>query len=162
MNERLIKMLKRHEGFIGKPYFCSAGRKTIGYGRNLDDVGLSREESIMLGLNRNFYTNPITEKEAEILLINDIKKAEEYCKKLDIHFETLDEVRKDVVINMMFNLGFGRLSKFKKTLSLIKFSEFQKASYEMLDSAWAKQVGKRAEELSYMMREGVYSVKFFG
>lgn len=60
----LIEQLKRHEGFSAKPYFCTANKLTIGYGRNLDDVG-------------------ITESEASELLRQDIARARhdvcEYC-----------------------------------------------------------------------------------
>jgi len=43
--EPLIESLKRHEGLRLKPYLCPAGKLTIGYGRNLEDVGISEEEA---------------------------------------------------------------------------------------------------------------------
>ena len=39
--KRLIAMLQRHEGLRLKPYKCTAGKVSIGYGRNLEDVGIS-------------------------------------------------------------------------------------------------------------------------
>ena len=46
--EKLIAQLKIDEGFRGKPYRCTAGKLTIGFGRNLDDVGASVAESEMM------------------------------------------------------------------------------------------------------------------
>ncbi len=39
------KMIKGNEGMRLKPYRCSAGKLTIGYGRNLDDRGISAHEA---------------------------------------------------------------------------------------------------------------------
>jgi lysozyme len=130
---KMLDMLKRHEGLKLKPYKCSAGKLTIGYGRNLDDRG-------------------ITEKEAEYMLHNDIL----YCiSQLDLRLpwwkDQPDTIR-EVLINMCFNLGIGGLLGFKKTLALLQMKEYEKASREMLDSRWAIQVGRRALELSEMVK----------
>ena len=133
----LIEQLKRHEGFRSKPYHCTAGKLTIGYGRNLDDVGISRSE-------------------AEKLLKNDIQ---ECIVQLHARFpavEKLDTIRFDCLINMCFNLGIHRLSKFKKMWEAIEEGKYQRASEEMLDSKWANQVGVRAQELAYQMLTGKY------
>jgi lysozyme len=45
---RLREMLIRHEGLALKPYLCTAGRLTIGVGRNLDDVGISELEARLM------------------------------------------------------------------------------------------------------------------
>jgi len=158
IKKELIEMLKKHEGFKGKPYFCSAGKKTIGYGRNIDDVGFSTEEIHFLKLDnsRDFDIEPLSVTEAEFLLYNDIVAAINECKKLDIDFEKLDSVRQDVITDMMFNLGYHRLTKFKKTLRYVKGRLFHYAAVEMLDSKWARQVKSRAVELSNMMKIGAY------
>jgi lysozyme len=130
----LIKELTVDEGMRKKPYKCTAGKTTIGIGRNLDDVGISQEE-------------------AEYLLRNDIKKAVEEAKKFP-WYEGLSPVRKRVIVNMIFNLGITRFKKFKKTIQYISVGDFQSASTEMLDSGWANQVGPRAKRLSKMMKLG--------
>ena len=53
---------------------------------------------------------------------------------------------------MAFNMGTAGLLKFKNTLGLIKDGKYKEASVEMLNSAWAKQVGKRATNLSNMIK----------
>jgi hypothetical protein len=55
---------------------------------------------------------------------------------------------KSILANMAFNLGVKGLLKFKKTIGFLALGQYQEASREMLESKWAKQVGKRAERLS--------------
>jgi lysozyme len=140
---RLCEMLKLHEGLRLKPYYCTAGRRTIGYGHNLEAHGNLKLESITIG-------------EAEFLLDADIKSAERLCReRLPFDFEALSDVRKAVLVDMCFNLGIGGLCGFKNTLSLIRDGQYNLAADAMLKSKWAEQVGKserqRAGRLSAMM-----------
>ncbi|MDX8383556.1 MAG: glycoside hydrolase family protein [Ghiorsea sp.] len=128
----LIEQLKRHEGFRGQPYKCSAGKTTIGYGRNLD-------------------ANPMTEYEAEILLKHDVEQAENELYGHYPSYRLLDETRRNVLINMVFNLGISRFLKFKKMHKALLHGDFREAAYEMRNSKWAIQVGARAVELSGQM-----------
>ena len=57
-----------------------------------------------------------------------------------------------VLVNMAFNLGRNRLSKFKNMLKAVNEGDYQKAADEMVDSKWYRQVGRRSEELVEMMR----------
>lgn len=133
----LTKLLMRHEGFSSKPYYDSVGKVTIGYGRNLDDLGLSQEECVFL-------------------LRNDILRTfSELCSFP--WFTTLNEARQDALINMCFNLGFQRFSQFKKTIAAIEIGDFKAAAHEMLQSKWYEQVGHRAVELAEMLAGGKYS-----
>lgn len=124
-----------HEGLKLKPYKCTAGKLTIGYGRNLEDRGITREE-------------------ADYLLQNDIELATAQCQHEFDFFDRLGEVRQAVLIDMCVNLGIAGLSKFVRTISLIKQGQYEMASDGMLQSLWAKQVGQRAVELATMMRTG--------
>ena len=69
-------------------------------------------------------------------------------------FKSLDGVRRAVVVNMLFNMGWKKFNGFRKTIALIDHGDYNAASVEMLDSKWAKQVGPRADELSKMMSTG--------
>lgn len=71
-------------------------------------------------------------------------------------YDSLDDVRQEVLINMCFQLGFTGFSKFKKTLKYINDFDFEKASKEMLNSLWAKQTPNRANELAQILRKGEY------
>ncbi len=131
----IFSMIKRHEGFRDKPYRDTVGKLTIGYGRNLDDVGIS-------------------EVEAEYLLTSDVSRI---IAELSSHLQfwnTLDLARQDALIDMCYNLGLVGLLEFKKMLAAIESGDFKSASSEMLNSRWAIQVGNRAIELAKMMVDG--------
>jgi lysozyme len=140
MTETLMNRIKaqlvRHEGLRLKPYRCTAGKLTIGIGRNLDDCGISQTE-------------------AYVLLENDIRNCEkQLLDEIPEIYINLDEVRKSVLLNMCFNLGISGLLGFKNTLAFVKAGDWERAANGMLASKWAKQVGRRAIELSEMMRKG--------
>lgn len=124
-----------HEGMKLKPYQDTVGKTTIGVGRNLDDRGISMHEAMFL-------------------LDNDIQAVE---NDLDRHlpwWRSLSEARQLVLADMTFNLGIGRLLGFKNTLAAMQTGDYEAAARGMLASKWAGQVGKRAQRLARMMREG--------
>lgn len=133
--QKLIQQLRRHEGERLKPYRCTAGKLTIGVGRNLDDRGITAEESAYL-------------------LSNDIDRVWTELKARIPWMTGLSDVRQRVLLDMAFNLGIDGLMKFRNTLATIQAGNYQKAGEMMLDSAWAAQVGMRAQRLSRMMQTG--------
>lgn len=135
--KKLKALLAKHEGLKLKPYKDSMGKLTIGVGRNLEDVGIS-------------------EKEADELLANDIMRCHDQAFEAFDWYPALDDARQDVILSMIFNLGMHGFVQFKKTIQAIASKDFELASREMMDSHWASQVGKRAYELSEMMRLGTY------
>ncbi len=131
---RVLEQVRRHEGFRQFPYRDTVGKLTIGIGRNLDDVGITRQE-------------------AEFLLGNDLAKCHEKIRKWP-WWDSLNPPRQGVLLNMCFNLGFGGLSRFRNTLARIEAGDWEGASRGMLKSKWARQVGRRAQELAEQMRTG--------
>jgi len=133
---RLKGLIKSREGLRLKPYRCSAGKLTIGYGRNLDDVG-------------------ITEKEAEMLLDRDIAMAQQ-----DIYtvfgdqIDDFSEGRYMALVDMMFNLGRSRFMGFKKMIAAAKRGDWEEAANQAMDSRWSTQVGQRAIDIERLLREG--------
>ena len=65
---------------------------------------------------------------------------------LDALFEEIEEAQ-EVIVNMCFNMGAPRLSKFKKFIGGVNAGDWNTAAVEMMDSRWAKQVGVRADRL---------------
>jgi len=61
------------------------------------------------------------------------------------------ELLKEIYTEMIFQLGPGGVSKFKKTFDFVKMKKFKEASIEMLDSRWNKQTPNRAKHLSDLM-----------
>lgn len=134
MSGNIIDMLIRHEGIELKPYRCPAGKLTIGVGRNIEDVGITRGEAVDL-------------------LRNDIARVEK--ELMQFHwYSNLNKVRRNAMIDMCFNLGISRFKKFEKMLAALEFHNYGLAAKEMLDSRWAEQVGDRAQELAEMIRTG--------
>lgn len=136
MNEfkEAAKLLKVHEGWRDKVYRCSADKLTIGYGFNLDD-------------------NPLPKHIGEQLLEHKMNDCLRCLRKYE-WYDTLDLVRRVVVIDMMYNLGPIRFSQFKKFIAALKDEDYNKAALEMEDSRWYNQVGIRARRLVRMMKTG--------
>lgn len=133
--DKLTEMLKKEEGFRRFPYKDTVGKLTVGFGRNLDNIGISKEE-------------------AEILLSNDVAMAEAELRKNIEYYDDLDASTKVVLIDMCFNMGIGKLMQFKKMFSAIKENNKELTAKEMLNSKWATQVGVRAQKLAYFMEMG--------
>jgi len=127
--EKAAIQLKRHEGYRKFPYTCTAGKLTCGYGRNLEDVG-------------------ITQAEAEILLFNDIKNALNDLKIIFTDFEELPEQIQIVLVNMRFQLGSGGFRQFKQMIQACKMRQWHTMANQMRKSKWYTQTPGRAEELA--------------
>lgn len=134
--ETLEEQLIRHEGYRQFPYKCSAGKLTIGIGRNIEDRGVSKDEALYL-------------------LRNDIEICKHELNSLYPVINQMDEIRKNVLINMCFNIGIKRLSGFKKMWAALETSNYKEAAKQMLDSRWARQVGTRSTELANIMETGI-------
>ncbi len=68
----------------------------------------------------------------------------------------LDDARQGVLRNMCFNMGWPRLSGFKRMLAACKAQQWDDTAQQMLNSAWARQVGDRARRLSAQMQSGLW------
>lgn len=134
MKALATKLIKKHEGLRLTPYRCSSQKISIGWGRNLQDNGITLDE-------------------AETMLQHDVGTAIKEAESLPF-FASLNQVRQAVIVDMIFNLGLPRFGMFKKMIAAIEKEHWTVAADEMLNSRWARQVGKRANTLSEMMRLG--------
>lgn len=131
----LKAQLKIDEGYSKKMYVDSKGIWTIGIGHNLRD-------------------KPLTDRAIQIIFEDDMADAEADARKLIKSFDTLNDVRKAVVVNMAFNMGYAVFSKFIKTIAAIDSGDYAAAAKNMLNSVWAGQVGARAQRLADKMAKG--------
>jgi len=134
----LTEDLKRHEGVSLFCYEDTVGKTTIGYGRNIDKAG----------------GKGISMEEAEHLLENDVSA---FVAQVETSLPwSVSETpkRKRVLVNMAFNLGISGLLGFVMMLNAMQSGDYRKASVEMLNSKWARQVGSRALELAVDMEHG--------
>jgi len=130
----LERMLVVHEGYELFPYKCTAGKLSIGVGRNLDDNGLSHDE-------------------VYFLLSADMKRVHVELSQFGwFWFEGMNYVRQSAIADMCFNLGLPRFLQFKNMIKALEVGDYETAAEEMLNSKWASQVGSRAIELSMMVR----------
>lgn len=147
--------LTRDEGKRLKAYRDTKGKWSIGIGHNLTDCGaapLTRTVADIL-------TNGISEAECDVLFDHDIAKAVTDLDRYLPWWRSLDPVRQRVIINMCFNMGWGAgtphgLHTFVNTLGFVQSKDYNRAANGMLASAWAKEVGMRAQRLAGMMRSG--------
>jgi lysozyme len=154
----VLEYIARHEGLRLRPYKCTAGQWTIGYGHKY-----TAEE-----MERDFQHDKqmgITKLWAEQLLRQDVKIAELACKKLFVGFFDLSENRQAVLVDMMFNLGERRFRGFKKMIAAVQRNDFDAAANEIMASAYYRQLGgdpegtddkreERPEENIRLMRAG--------
>lgn len=141
--KRVQKQLQRHEGYRKLPYLDTEGVLTVGYGRNLDVNGVSRPE-------------------ARFMLANDVRKAYAELRQKVPFYGQLNDVRQEVLVNMIVNLGWPRLRGFKKMFAALELAvssgdedHFLTVKLEMLDSRWRTQVKGRALELGDLMQSGM-------
>lgn len=130
----LKEWLKKCEGYRNKIYKCTAGANTIGFGRNLDQNGISMDE-------------------AELMLNNDIRRCQSELRQYGWYRNQPTGVQ-DALTNMCFNMGISRLVCFTKMIAALNKNDYTTAAKEALDSLWAKQVGQRAKDVALMIREG--------
>jgi lysozyme len=139
--DKLLAMLKRHEGVETHAYECSEGKVTVGVGRNIDKEG---------GIG-------LSDDEVDYLLQNDVERVIKELAAEYPWFNDLDDVRRDAMVDISFNLGATRLRLFKRALAAMEVGNYAEASTEFLDSKWARQVGGRALELTDMISSGEYA-----
>lgn len=138
--DKLVEMLRRHEGVKMFAYKDHLGYTTIGCGRCV-------EEGVGLGLSY---------EEINHLLKNDIARVKGELNSEYSWFSDLDEPRQEALINISFNIGATRLRKFVLALSAMEDGNYSKAAREFMDSKWSGQVGERASELCEIIRSGSY------
>ena len=145
--KRVIKKIEFEEGYKTKVYPCTAGYKSVGFGRNLD-IDRKFPDSVI-----NLLGNGKVREAYETLLLFDINKKIKRLNKRIGWWVKLPDDAKLVIIDLAYNLGVGGLLSFKKTLRYIKKRQWISASKELLNSDYArKDVPNRAKRNSNILR----------
>ena len=131
--EKIQEMIINHEGYRRHPYLCTAGKSTIGIGRNLTDKGISREEAMYL------LDNDIRECTADLLAI------------FPGQFDSFPENVKMVLLDMRFQMGPGGFRLFKNMIAAVKKQDWPGMVVQMWNSKWYRQTNNRALELIGMV-----------
>lgn len=154
----LIKQIAHHEGVVLEVYKDSLGFDTVGIGRNLEHRGIAELElAHMEKTMSEIYKDGITKEQAYFLADRDIEIAERELVSSHSIVKKLDAVRQRVLVDMAFNMGIPRLSKFIRMWGAIDKQDYESAAKEMQDSRWARQVKSRADTLSYAMEYGQFA-----
>jgi lysozyme len=131
----IIPALMKDEGFRSRPYRCTRGKLTIGYGTNIED-GIEADEAMFLLEYR------VDKKIAE-------------CLKAFPWFAGLDPVRQGVVVRMAYQLGTDGVAGFRRFCAAMARGDYNAAADEMLDSKWYREdTPARAMRESVTMRSG--------
>jgi len=142
--EVLREQIEADEGCKYEIYLDHLGLPTFGIGHLVTE---SDEE-----YNRPVGTFITTDRVAECFN-KDVGTVLEDCERLYPDFDSLPEEVQLIIANMMFNMGYPRLSKFKGMKAGVDARDWQQAADEMVDSKWYHQVTNRAERLVSRMRE---------
>lgn len=128
------QQIAAHEGFEPRPYLCPAGRLSIGFGRNLNDKGISFME-------------------ARFLLRNDIDDAKKDCKRIFTNWQNYSKYRQWAFIDMRFNLGPSGFRSFRKMIAAANDEAWFRVVKEAINSRWYHQVGRRSRYIVELLKK---------
>ena len=138
--EAVFEQLKIDEGVVYEVYKDHLGYPTFGVGHLVLESDPEHGQPV---------GTPISEERVAECFDNDLNTAISECHALygQGDFDSLPDGVQGVLVNMMFNMGRTRLSKFKKMNAGILEGDWATAAVEGRDSLWYKQVTNRAERL---------------
>ena len=139
MYEEVKDEIKLCEGYVNKIYKCSEGFDTIFYGHKV-----TPEDTYEHGVE---YPKEMGEE----VFDKDFQRTVEAAERL-IDNRPINYAAKEVIINMVYQIGEGGVSKFKNMWKALDSKDYGEASFQMLDSLWAKQTPARANKLAGKMR----------
>jgi lysozyme len=112
--------------------------------------------NLTIGIGRNLTAKGLSKSERDFLLANDVRDATADLAAAFPWAMELDQVRKDALLNMVFNEGVEHVKGFRIAMGSMQARNFQDAAAAFLDSLWAKQVGARARRLAEQIVSGTY------
>jgi|SRR6056300_655092 len=137
--QRVFEQLKIDEGVVYEIYHDHLGYPTFGVGHLVVDGDAEAGQAV---------GTPVSEERVAECFEKDLDVSITECRAL--YGETFDqwpdEVQ-EVLVNMMFNMGRGRLAGFKNFRTALEDADWKKAAVEGRDSLWYRQVTNRAERL---------------
>jgi lysozyme len=176
----VINILKREESYRRFAYKDTKDIWTIGYGTNIElgGQGIPKELAIKLVTDPNAIYHRfiydgnkigygtvidrtgtgIPEDIAEALLIDWVNKCSvDFRTNLRGLFKKLNDVRRDVITMMIYQMGINSVLDFKKMIKALMLGDYKEASKQMLLSKWAiKDSPARAKRMSRIILEGKY------
>ena len=124
-------------------YIDSEGHLTVGHGHKV-----LPGDNIVKG-------QAISPDRAEKLFTKDMASVKKQTRGLTKNFDILPLEAQEVLMQMVFQMGFAGVRKFKEMVKALNLNkpDLKKAADEMLNSTWAKeQTPARAKRLAKIMR----------
>ena len=142
----LKKKIKKNEGFRNEPYLDSLGHLTIGYGHL---ITIKEKKDFQAKFSKKFLSS---------LFDKDFKKALTAYEK-NFKYKKHSKNTKEVLIEMIFQLGIKKQKKFVKMNRYIQKNYMFLAALEMMKSLWYKQTPKRVDGLIKLLLQKEYEKK---
>ena len=130
----LKKRIKKNEGFSLTPYKDQLGYLTIGYGH------------LILPNEAHLIENKISKTQLKKIFAQDFNRALDDYKKIIKH-KTHNKKDKELLIEMVFQMGAKRVLRFKKLLLNMKNNKKHLVCFEMMNSLWYTQTPNRVKSL---------------
>ncbi|WMM95039.1 lysozyme [Pelagibacter phage HTVC304P] len=133
--EKTKEAIKKEEGFRMETYYCTEGHLTGGYGHKMLEGEVPPKDKA--GWDKLFerdFARAVTGADDLLMICPDI-----------------DETARNIVVEMVYQMGAYGVSKFKGMLKALQDEDYKQASVEMLDSKWAKQTPNRAKRMAERM-----------
>ena len=140
---RLREELANDEGCKYEVYLDHLGYPTFGIGHLITDDDPECGTSV---------GTEVSSDRVQEAFDFDVESVLSDCERLYVQFEHLPEEVQLIIANMMFNMGYTRLSKFKGMKRGVDARDWNQAADEMIDSRWYNQVTRRADRLVVRMR----------
>jgi len=147
MSEYALKIITIEEGFEPRPYLCSEGYPTVGYGQK---IGKKDADLKMFDFEMPEVVASVWMQQTIDSMLDKMESDDDIAAAL----ESCNEVREAVLISMAYQMGVTGLSKFKNMLTAVELGDFDEAANQALDSRWARQTPERATRHAEMLRVG--------
>ena len=134
----VVDSIVQHEGFRARPYpdpIHGWARATFGHGLTY----IEEDESLDIVRRR-------------------VERIDRQLRQLVDGYAALPQTARDVLVEMAYQMGVGGVLRFRKMLDALEAGDFEHAADEMLDSRWARQTPKRAQELADKMRRALDAI----
>ena len=144
---QILQILSYEEGYMPKPYLCSEGYVTIGYGTKIHKKKHMPPENFLISVDR---------ETAAKWLLRDLRNIEAELRhgSRAAIFNDLYGPRADIILSMCYQMGVPAVMNFKKMWFALEQGHYATAATEMLDSKWATQTPGRARRHAHQMEDG--------
>ena len=164
--KEVLKLLKIEEGFRESVYTDVTNNPTIGYGFAIGMRQLTRiEHDKVFGEDQPYpmsvtqelsywRKNPMTESIASYLLERAIHIAESDAKQVyGNQWNDFPDNIKVAVLDLLYNLGLPKYTKFKKHIAALKCGSWEEAARQIENSLAARQAPNRYKSIADRIRD---------